>query len=40
VEKVIQGVQMRLDEAVEPERLTADALRAALAEGLWTPPAR
>jgi hypothetical protein len=40
LEKVIQGVQMRLDEAVEPERLTADALRAALAEGLWTPPAR
>jgi hypothetical protein len=40
VEKVIQGVQLRLDEAVEPERLGADALRAALAEGLWTPPAR
>lgn len=40
VEKVIQGVQLRLDEAVEPERLDAEALRAAAAEGVWTPPAR
>ena len=40
IEKVIQGVHQRLDETVEPERLGADDLRAALAEGVWTAPQR
>jgi hypothetical protein len=40
VERVVQGVQRRLDDAVEPECLGADALRAAMAEGVWTPPPR
>ena len=40
VEKVMRGVQERLDESVEPERLDADVLRTALAEGVWTAPPR
>ena len=40
LERVMQGVQQRLDEQSEPELLDADVLRAALAEGVWTPPAR
>ena len=40
VEKVIRGVQQRLDEASEPELVGVEALRAALAEGVWTPPQR
>jgi hypothetical protein len=40
LERVIRGVQERLDEEQEPERLEADALRAARAEGVWTPPPR
>jgi hypothetical protein len=40
LDRVIQGVQDRLVDAPEPERLEADALRAAQAEGLWTPPQR
>lgn len=40
VEKVMRGVQERLDESVEPERLDADVLRVALAEGVWTAPPR
>ena len=40
VEVVIQGVLRRLVEPTEPERLDGDALRAAAADGVWTPPAR
>lgn len=40
VEAVVQGVQRRLAELTEPELLDADALRAAAADGVWTPPAR
>jgi hypothetical protein len=40
LERVMQGVQQRLDEQNEPELLDADVLRVALAEGVWTPPAR
>lgn len=40
IETVVRGVQARLDDQVEPERLGADDLRAALVEGVWTTPAR
>jgi hypothetical protein len=40
IEMVVRGVQHRLDETSEPERLGAEHLRAALAEGVWTPPQR
>jgi hypothetical protein len=40
IEMVVRGVQQRLDDASEPERLGAEHLRAALAEGVWTPPQR
>ena len=40
VEVVVQGVLRRLVEPTEPERLDGDALRAAAADGVWTPPAR
>jgi hypothetical protein len=40
LEKVIQGVLQRLDDSTEPERLGADALRAALADGVWATPQR
>ncbi|HYV99319.1 MAG TPA: hypothetical protein VE967_17815 [Gemmatimonadaceae bacterium] len=40
VETVVRGVQQRLDDAGEPERLGADDLRAALADGVWTAPQR
>jgi hypothetical protein len=40
IEMVVRGVQARLDDQVEPERLGADDLRAALTEGVWTAPAR
>ena len=40
LERVMQGVQQRLDEQSEPELLGAAVLRTALAEGVWTPPAR
>jgi hypothetical protein len=40
IETVVRGVQARLDDQVEPERLGADDLRTALVEGVWTTPAR
>jgi hypothetical protein len=40
IETVVRGVQARLDDQAEPERLGADELRAALVEGVWTTPAR
>jgi hypothetical protein len=40
IERVIQGVQQRLADASDPERLGADALRAALTDGVWTPAPR
>lgn len=38
IDIVVRGVQERLDDTIEPERLDADALRAARADGVWTPP--
>ena len=40
IEMVVRGVQARLDDQAEPERLGADELRTALVEGVWTTPAR
>jgi hypothetical protein len=40
IETVVRGVQARLDDQAEPERLGADDLRTALIEGVWTTPAR
>ena len=40
IEMVVRGVQERLDDTVEPERLGADELRAALADGVWATPQR
>lgn len=40
VESVVRGVQQRHDDGGEPERIAIDELRAALAEGVWTAPAR
>jgi hypothetical protein len=40
IETVVRGVQARLDDQAEPERLGADDLRTALVEGVWTTPAR
>jgi hypothetical protein len=40
IETVVRGVQQRLDDTAEPERLGAEHLRAALAEGVWTAPQR
>lgn len=40
VEAVVQGVQRRLAEPTDPELLDGEALRAAAADGVWTPPAR
>ncbi len=40
VEMVVAGVTQRRDEATEPERLDAGAVRAAVAAGTWTTPTR
>lgn len=40
VEAVVQGVQRRLAEPTDPELLDGNALRAAAADGVWTPPTR
>jgi hypothetical protein len=40
VEMVVRGVQQRIDDTRDPERLGADALRSAVAEGVWTQPPR
>jgi len=40
IEMVVAGVTQRRDEATEPERLDADAVRTAIAAGTWTAPAR
>jgi hypothetical protein len=37
VELVVQGVQRRLAEPTDPELLDGAALRAAAADGVWTP---
>jgi hypothetical protein len=36
IEMVVQGVAQRHEQAADPERLDADAVRAVLAEGPWT----
>jgi hypothetical protein len=40
IEMVVRGVQQRLDDTADPERLGAAELRAALTEGVWTAPQR
>jgi hypothetical protein len=40
IETVVRGVQDRYENHSEPERLGADDLRAALADGVWATPTR
>jgi hypothetical protein len=40
IEMVVAGVTQRRDEATEPERLDAEAVREAIAAGTWTTPTR